>query len=155
MHRQLKGAAQSAAPGTSIGSSVKAQTQTRAFRRHALIPKTPGGGRRQRPEEIEDALGPPERQALREIAETADLAIIDGRLVLIAVITDQTVDALAAFEAEAAELEGDDDDHCEAHDDDPTVRRTDGVGLPGDPEDAESDGLGGRYELSAVPDLQR
>ena len=142
MHRQLKGAARSAAPRTSIGPSVKAQIQTRAFRRHALIPKRDDGGRRQRFDEVEDALGPPKRRALREIAESADLAIVAGRLVLIAVVTDQTVDALAAFEAEAAEFEDDDGDHCEAHDDNPTARRTDGVGLPGDPEDAESDGLG-------------
>lgn len=50
-------------------------------------------------------LAPPERRALREIVEHGDLAIVDGQAYLVAPVSPATIDALAAFEAEAEDLE--------------------------------------------------
>ncbi len=55
-------------------------------------------------------LGPPERRALREITETGDLVNHQGHTYLIARVSSETLDALAAFEAERANLESDGSD---------------------------------------------
>ena len=65
-------------------------------------------------------LGPPERRALREIAEHGDLAHVDGQAYLVAPVSTPTIDALAAFEAEGEDRE---DDLCDEpdQDDEPAV----------------------------------
>ena len=50
-------------------------------------------------------LGPPERRALREIVERGDLAMVDGQAYLVAPVSPETIDALAAFEAEGEDRE--------------------------------------------------
>lgn len=55
-------------------------------------------------------LGPPERRAMREIAQGGDLADVGGTLYLVAQVSDATIDALAAFEAEGKDREDFDDD---------------------------------------------
>ena len=52
-------------------------------------------------------LGPADRRALREIAETGDLVTQDGKTYLVARVSSATIDALAAFEAEAEDREND------------------------------------------------
>ena len=50
-------------------------------------------------------LGPPERRALREIVERGDLAMADGQPYLVTPVSPETLDTLAAFEAEAEDRE--------------------------------------------------
>ena len=54
---------------------------------------------------LADELGPAERRALREIVEIRDLVEVDGQTCLVAPVSDDTVDALAAFEAEGEDRE--------------------------------------------------
>ncbi len=60
-------------------------------------------------------LGPPERRALREIAQHGDLTVIEGRSYLVSPVSETTIDALAAFEAEGEDRE---DDLCDEPDHD-------------------------------------
>ena len=55
-------------------------------------------------------LGPAERRALREIVERGDLAMVDGQQFIVAPVSSSTIDALAAFEAEAEDREADPDE---------------------------------------------
>jgi len=117
---------------------------------------------RQNPEHILSLIGNPssdERKALREIVADADLFEVDGvpgLVFLLAPVSQEIVDILAAFEAEHEELhdidvdEGDrfgdleeddpqedsDEDRCLAYDDNPKARVRDSK--PGDGEDAEA-----------------
>ena len=50
-------------------------------------------------------LGPPERRALREIVERGDLAMVNGQAYLVAPVSPETIDTLAAFEAEGEDRE--------------------------------------------------
>ncbi len=50
-------------------------------------------------------LGPPERRALRGIVERGDLAMVDGQPFIVAPVSGETLDTLAAFEAEGEDLE--------------------------------------------------
>ncbi len=50
-------------------------------------------------------LGPVERRALREICETGDLIEQDGKKFLVARVSEPTIDALAAFDAEGEDRE--------------------------------------------------
>lgn len=52
-------------------------------------------------------LGPAERRALRVIVDEADIVEIDGRAFLVAPVTAEVVDTLAAFEAEGEDREPD------------------------------------------------
>ncbi len=52
-------------------------------------------------------LGPPERRAMREIVQGGDLAEVDGKHDLVAPVSNATIDALAAFEAEGEDREND------------------------------------------------
>jgi hypothetical protein len=52
-------------------------------------------------------LGPPERLALRQIVEGADLLRTPRGVWLLARVTDATIEALANFEADGADLEPD------------------------------------------------
>ncbi len=47
---------------------------------------------------------------MREIAQGGDLAEVDGKHYLVAPVSNATIDALAAFEAEGEDREGFDDD---------------------------------------------
>ncbi len=50
-------------------------------------------------------LGPPERRAMREIVQEGDLAMVDGQQFIVAPVSGETIDALAAFEAEGEDME--------------------------------------------------
>ncbi|MGE0117665.1 MAG: hypothetical protein AB7S71_01405 [Dongiaceae bacterium] len=66
---------------------------------------------------IVERLIPAERRAMAEIADTADLLLIDDRTYIVAQVSPATVDALAAFDAQGEDLEVDNDDKCQAEDD--------------------------------------
>ena len=100
-----------------IIDSARPRARTRAatfrnFQAHARCPKPttmPERFRDPNPAQfswLTGRLGPAERRAMREIAERADLLEVDGRTFLLVPIGAETLDALAAFEAE-----GDDDLH--------------------------------------------
>jgi hypothetical protein len=55
-------------------------------------------------------LAPPERRAMREIVIGADLLEVDGLFYLLAPVSPETIDAMAAFEAETEDRENDLDD---------------------------------------------
>ncbi len=52
-------------------------------------------------------LGPAERRAMREIVERGDLAEVNGEQFIVAPVSPETIDALAAFEAEGEDREND------------------------------------------------
>ena len=94
------------APNVMRRGFAPATPQGRTDRRNMLIPKP-----RERSEFIPALpprelswlagnLGPAERRALREIAETGDLVKENGHTYLVARVSSPTIDALAAFEAE-------------------------------------------------------
>jgi hypothetical protein len=58
-------------------------------------------------------LGPIDRRALREICERGDLIEVDGLFYILAPVTPETMDALAAFEAETEDREWEPDDDVE------------------------------------------
>lgn len=88
------------------------------------------------------AVGPAERRALRQIVATADLIGFDerGLAVIAAAIAPGLLDALAAFEAEAEDLEDDSEDRCAANDD--LLVGGPGRGYLSDDEDLEPDADG-------------
>ncbi len=67
-------------------------------------------------------LGPPERRALREIVERGDLAHVNGQAYLVAPVSPETLDTLAAFEAEGEDRE--DEPVEDQGDDGPSVVNT-------------------------------
>jgi hypothetical protein len=76
-----------------------------------LIPKTG------RPEDhiptlmdFSEVLCPPERRALREIVETAEVVRENGHVYLVARVSSATLDSLATFETSRADLEDGGDD---------------------------------------------
>ncbi len=106
----------SASPRLAHEGFVPAGPKGRTDRRTMLLPKNSP-----RPEFIPalpaaelswlaGKLGPPERRALREIVEGGDPADVGGTLYLVAQVSDATIDALAAFEAEGEDREDFDDD---------------------------------------------
>ncbi len=56
---------------------------------------------------LSDELGPAERRAMREIVEYGDLFTVDGRRFIVAPVSDDALEALAAFEAEGSDREPD------------------------------------------------
>src|SRR5258706_8640344 len=94
--------------------------QTNAFKRSALVPKSECRLLSRPPAGHELAfarLAPPERKAMREIVESADLMLVDGRPFLLAPVTDATIETLAAFKAAREEIEDGDEDCCDGQDD--------------------------------------
>ncbi len=102
----------------------------RTDRRNMLIPK-----QRLRPEFIPalpdhelswraGKLGPAERRALRELAETGDLMKENGHTYLVARVSSTTIDTLAAFEADGEDREAYMDDEPET-DSEPSVGSSD------------------------------
>lgn len=72
---------------------------------------------RSNPPNLTGTLDPPERRALREIVAVGDIAHVCGQAYLVVPVSPATIDALAAFEAEAEDRE---DDPTEAQGDDET-----------------------------------
>jgi hypothetical protein len=68
------------------------------------------------------ALGPPERRALREIVDTGDLVKENGHTYLVARVSSETIDAMAAFEAEGEDMEN---DLCDEPSEDPEMEPDD------------------------------
>lgn len=118
-----------------------------------LLPK-PAVPEHQNLEHIFSLIGKPsseERSALRSIVDQADIFEIDGCSFILAPITPEIVDILAAFESEHAELveddfnedhlediEDDNEDCCSAFEDNLKAAISDGY--PGDPEDSHPEG---------------
>lgn len=118
--------------------------ETQKFRRHALVPKIPLGKKRTPffpvypGGHLGFALGQlskAERRAMRQIAENADLVMVDHKTFLVAKITAATAHALAAFEAEMEDRENDLDDEGEEDDDRENDNPADADGLLDDREE--------------------
>jgi len=90
-------------------------SETAAFRRHALLPKSKHAPKRgfvpSLPQDqlswLAGRLGPAQRAPLRQIAQNGDFLTVDGRTYLLAPVTAETIDALAAFETEGEDRECD------------------------------------------------
>ena len=85
---------------------VPAGPEKRVHKRHMLIPETG------RPEDhiptlmdYSTVICPPERRALREIVETAEVVRENGHTYLVARVSSATLDSLATFETSRADLE--------------------------------------------------
>lgn len=53
-------------------------------------------------------LAPPEKRALRQIVQVADILEVNGKTYLLAEVSERTIDILAAFEAHREDMEPDD-----------------------------------------------
>ncbi len=85
---------------------VPAGPEKRVNKRHMLIPKTG------RPDDhiptlmdFSEVICPPERRALREIVETAEVVRENGHVILVARVSAATLDSLATFESSREDLE--------------------------------------------------
>ncbi len=83
---------------------VPAGPDKRVNKRAMLIPKT-GNPSDYLPTIMDFSDAPQERRVLREICETGDLIRENGHTYLVARVSSYTVDSLAAFESERADLE--------------------------------------------------
>jgi hypothetical protein len=90
---------------------VPAGPEKRVHQRHMLIPKT-GCPSDHIPTlmDFSEVLCPPERRALREIVETAEVVRENGHVYLVARVSSATLDSLATFETSRADLEEGGDD---------------------------------------------
>ncbi len=90
---------------------VPAGPEKRITKRHMLIPKT-GDPTEHIPRlfDFSEVICPPERRALREIVETAEVARENGHVYLTARVSAATLDSLATFETSREDLE-DGSDH--------------------------------------------
>ena len=90
---------------------VPAGPEKRVNKRHMLIPKT-GCPEDHIPTlmDFSEVLCPPERRALREIVETAEVVRENGHVYLVARVSSATLDSLATFETSRADLEDGGDD---------------------------------------------
>lgn len=83
-------------------------------------------------------LAPDEQLALRQICRDGDLLLVEGLPFLLVPVTPATLDALAAFEAAAEDLEQDNEDCCTASDDAGAMAIFQPIGAePHEDEDAE------------------
>ena len=108
MHRQTE----PAPPRLSREGWVPAGSEKRVNKRAMLIPKT-GQPSDYLPTIMDFSDAPRERRVLREICETGDLIRENGHTYLVARVSSYTVDTLAAFESERADLEPDGSDELE------------------------------------------
>ena len=101
----------SAPPRISREGWVPATPEKRVNKRHMLIPKT-GLTNATIPTLIDfsEAICPPERRALREIVETAEVVREGDHLYLVARVSAATLDSLATFETSREDLENDCDE---------------------------------------------
>ncbi len=85
---------------------VPAGPEKRVHKRHMLIPKT-GSPSDHIPTlmDFSEVLCPPERRALREIVETAEVVRQNGHVYLTARVSSATLDSLATFETSREDLE--------------------------------------------------
>ncbi len=85
---------------------VPASPEKRTDRRNMLIPKT-GHPSDHIPTlmDFSEAICPPERRALREIVETAEVVRQNGHVYLVARVSAATLDSLATFETGREDLE--------------------------------------------------
>jgi hypothetical protein len=109
---------------------------TAAFRRYAL-PKPPAPARRftmpafgtverSVAESMLRQATPAERLALAAIVDNADLVDVDGAPAhLLVKVTPELLDALAAFDAEAEDMEPSEDDEADDHDEDDDPKEDD------------------------------
>ena len=100
---------QPAPPRLAREGFVPAGPEKRVNKRNMLIPKT-GDPSDHLPTINDFSDAPRESRVLREIVETADLVRENGHTYLVARVSSYTVDTLAAFEAERADLEPDGSD---------------------------------------------
>ena len=96
----------SAPPRISREGWVPAAPEKRVNKRAMLIPKT-GNPSDHLPTlmDFSEAICPPERRALREIIETAEVVREGGHLYLVARVSAATLDSLATFETSREDLE--------------------------------------------------
>ncbi len=83
-----------------------AAPEKRVNKRHMLIPKT-GDPTEHIPRlfDFSEVICPPERRALREIVETAEVVRENGHVYLLARVSSATLDSLATFETSREDLE--------------------------------------------------
>ncbi len=105
----------SAQPRLSREGWVPAGPEKRVHKRHMAIPKT-GDPTEDIPKlfEFSEILCPPERRALREIVETAEVVRQNGHTYLVARVSSVTLDSLATFETSREDLE-------DGHDHEPSL----------------------------------
>ncbi len=106
---------QTALPRIAREGWVPAGPEKRVNKCAMLIPKT-GQPTDYLPTIMDFSDAPRERRALREICETGDLIQRNGHTYLVACVSSYTVDTLAAFESERADLEPDGSDELEPDD---------------------------------------
>ncbi len=96
----------SALPRIAREGGVPAGPEKRTTKRHMLIPKT-GDPTEHIPRlfDFSEVICPPERRALREIVETAEVVRENGHVYLVARVSSATLDSLATFETSRADLE--------------------------------------------------
>ena len=101
---------QAALPRLSREGWIPASPEKRVDKRAMLIPKT-GKPSDHLPTlmDFSEAICPPERRALREIVETAEVVREGGHLYLLARVSAATLDSLATFETSREDLEEDDE----------------------------------------------
>ncbi len=111
----------SAPPRLAREGFVPAGPDKRVNKRAMLIPKT-GLTNATIPTlmDFSEAICPPERRALREIVETAEVVRQNGHVYLTARVSSVTLDSLATFETSRADLE-------EGGDDEPSLGGNNGI----------------------------
>ncbi len=99
---------QTAHPRLAREGFVPAGPEKPVTKRHMLIPKT-GHVTNDIPTlmDFSEAICPPERRALREIVETAEVVRENGHVYLTARVRSATLDSLATFETSREDLEND------------------------------------------------
>ncbi len=99
---------QTALPRIAREGFVPAGPEKRITKRHMLIPKT-GHPSDHIPTlmDFSEAICPPERRALREIIETAEVVRENDHIYLVARVSAATLDSLATFETSREDLEVD------------------------------------------------
>ncbi len=97
---------ESALPRLAREGWVPAGPEKRITKRHMLIPKT-GDPTEHIPRlfDFSETICPPERRALREIVETAEVVRQNGHVYLTARVSSTTLDSLATFETSREDLE--------------------------------------------------
>ena len=121
---------------------VPASPRKRPNRRNMLIPKT-GHPTDHIPTlmDFSESICPPERRALREIVETAEVVRENGHVILVARVSSATLDSLATFGTSRADLE-DGVDLEDGGDDEPSIGGGGGIGFV----DAELDDSDQEYD---------
>ncbi len=142
---------QTALPRLAREGWVPAGNGKRVSKRAMLIPKT-GHPPDHIPTlmDFSEVMCPPERRALREIVETAEVVRDNGHVYLVARVSAATLDSLASFETSREDLEDGGDDEPEETDCDLGYSETPGLeGCELDEADMEFDAPGLRRRFIA------